>query len=735
MTKRIFFFRVSYLLIFLLFFAAAAYANQETIIVSAEGLVDPNVLKYKQDEYLLHKDLLKEAKKQAVEKVVALYLTGASLDGNYALIDEKFLDNNIDLVKRLIESSEPILGKDGLMHLPVKVEVFNKKTMEAVKSFAGENNAIGFKKVGNTRIVVSITARDAGGEATSQGSRSDIAENIFKEHMARNGYRVWAEEAVAEVDKKLARRSGSKGNQELAAYYATRIVPDYKVIGAVTFQPVILKMKASGLKIKKYALNSWTVKCLDSISGEELYFNNKIPEPKSWKTRDRALAEIGQMISQEFSKDFFEQQLSSRTSSFQLMVEGLPSYDVAMLLNNELIGLRPVLDVDFQTFDIDGIALYDIRFAGNKKSFSKAVNSGVIKPLNKKLNSRAFQLASVQGSVIRLGFKSEKDENEVIAAFENSPPSSLFVSLAKRSTAISRSKSVAPAAKKLDPNNDYELDKQSELANLTDLANKKNFKNGEIEVPKKSLVEKIGERGRYSALLIGNNEYNEIKSLETPIDDAKAIGKLLTSRYGFKTSILTNATRYQILSALNDLRTQLTEKDSLLIYYAGHGWLDNDTGEGYWLPVDSEDNNPANWLANSSITTILKSMEAGHVLVVSDSCYSGTLTRGIKIILRKPDYFQRIAEKRSRTVLASGGVEPVMDRGGRENHSVFATAFLEALEKNDADYLETSQLFVKVKHTVRVKSDQTPQYSDIRKAGHDGGEFIFVKASNASYIK
>jgi hypothetical protein len=81
--------------------------------------------------------------------------------------------------------------------------------------------------------------------------------------------------------------------------------------------------------------------------------------------------------------------------------------------------------------------------------------------------------------------------------------------------------------------------------------------------------------------------------------------------------------------------------------------------------------------------------------------------------------------KRSRTALVSGGLEPVMDSGGG-GHSVFAKAFLDALENNRA-VMEGQALFDAVKRPVVLNSDQTPQYSDIRKAGHDGGEFMFVR--------
>ena len=84
-------------------------------------------------------------------------------------------------------------------------------------------------------------------------------------------------------------------------------------------------------------------------------------------------------------------------------------------------------------------------------------------------------------------------------------------------------------------------------------------------------------------------------------------------------------------------------------------------------------------------------------------------------------------QKRARTVLASGGLEPVLDTGGDENHSIFATALINALEENNSPYIETAHLFAKIRRAVVVNSDQTPEYSDVRKAGHNGGEFIFKR--------
>ena len=121
----------------------------------------------------------------------------------------------------------------------------------------------------------------------------------------------------------------------------------------------------------------------------------------------------------------------------------------------------------------------------------------------------------------------------------------------------------------------------------------------------------------------------------------------------------------------------------------------------------------------------MRAIFAKHVMVVADSCYSGTLTRSIKPENRTPDYIERMASKRTRVVLSSGGLEPVTDAGGGK-HSLFAAQFLRALEENHS-ILDGTHLFEIVRKNVMLNADQTPQYSDIRRAGHEGGDFLFVR--------
>lgn len=231
--------------------------------------------------------------------------------------------------------------------------------------------------------------------------------------------------------------------------------------------------------------------------------------------------------------------------------------------------------------------------------------------------------------------------------------------------------------------------------------------------------------GNYHALVIGANTYEHLPKLQTAVNDAKAIAAMLERDYGFKVNLILDPKRADILDAFDEYLETLTPKDNLLIYYAGHGWLDQVTDRGYWLPVNARANRRSGWLSNADITDTLKSLKAKHVMVVADSCYSGTLSRAASVGLRDVDYLKRMASKRARVAMVSGGLEPVIDDAG-DGHSPFARAFMNALKAN-ADVIDGTRFFAEVRRPVILNADQTPEYSDVRNSGHDGGDFLFVR--------
>jgi hypothetical protein len=244
--------------------------------------------------------------------------------------------------------------------------------------------------------------------------------------------------------------------------------------------------------------------------------------------------------------------------------------------------------------------------------------------------------------------------------------------------------------------------------------------------------------GRYYAIVIGNQNYQQIESLQTPKYDAARAARILADKYGFTVQILDDANDITMLKTINDLNSVLKPEDNVLIYYAGHGarLKSGSLESGYWLPVNA-DAPPEDrfWVPNEQITGHLGRLVAKRVLVVADSCYSGLLSTDPSYLFLNDkvsyskEYIKFKLPKRSRLLLASGGDQPVLDEGGG-NNSVFARAFLDELEGNQG-ILSAPELFSRIRKRVEVaaarnKFVQTPQFKSIKGAGHEVGDFFFV---------
>ena len=246
----------------------------------------------------------------------------------------------------------------------------------------------------------------------------------------------------------------------------------------------------------------------------------------------------------------------------------------------------------------------------------------------------------------------------------------------------------------------------------------------------------IPDLNRYHALVIGNDDYRLLPPLADTVAGARDIAGILNDDYEFKVTLLTNASRYDILAALNDLRQRLTERDSLLIFYAGRGQMDGDGRLAYWLPVDAEPASPGSWISSQTLTDFLGAMNVRQILVATDSCYAGTLGSGSLASSGRLDdqarraLIQSLAQRRSRMLMASGTCEPAATGVGSQPSS-FARSLADILRAN-REALSGQELFQLVR--LRLAAAEQPQrterlqYAPIRHAGHEGGDFVFVRA-------
>ena len=268
------------------------------------------------------------------------------------------------------------------------------------------------------------------------------------------------------------------------------------------------------------------------------------------------------------------------------------------------------------------------------------------------------------------------------------------------------------------------------------IQNNQTEKNGTASASQVKPESVNGEFGHFYALVIGNNGYTQFPRLGTAINDAKSVADVLSKKYGFKATTLVNANRFMILATLNRLSKRLTEKDNLLIYYAGHGELETNGEVGYWLPVDAAKNDKRKWIPNTAISDVINAMKVKRVMVIADSCYSGSLTRSSMAqannnvsAAERGTWLRAMAKSKARLALTSGGLKPVSDDGA-SSHSLFANALLNILQSNN-NIMEGQRLYNQLYAHIAIAAaamniEQIPEYAPIRHTGHESGEFFFL---------
>jgi len=252
----------------------------------------------------------------------------------------------------------------------------------------------------------------------------------------------------------------------------------------------------------------------------------------------------------------------------------------------------------------------------------------------------------------------------------------------------------------------------------------------------KDLNHQSGNLGAYQALIIGINNYQDdkIPDLKTAVNDAQAMSELLSKKYGFTVTLLLDqkATKKAIYQALRGLALSTKPDDSILIYYAGHGDLDRAFNDGWWIPVDATAGDPVTYLDNIQVQKAMSSMQARHVLLIADSCYSGTLfgqTRAMPPVI-DDKYYLNLYNDKSRWGMTSGNKTPVSD-SGTSGHSVFAYQLLKELKRNKKPYISTQEIYTRIAPIVSNNSEQTPLCRPIRNTGDQGGEFVFIASRGA----
>jgi tRNA A-37 threonylcarbamoyl transferase component Bud32 len=389
-------------------FAAASDSGMLTI--TAVGYADPSDPRYAQDKGLMAADLREDARRQLVEKAAALYIEQNSLTQHYGLIQAKLLANSNQFIQTIREEQAPQQGKDGLMSMTAKASVNVRQVQKSLNQMSAEERVDFIRNNGDPKISVAINSKSADSDPAAAAPRSPVAENLLKERIQSFGFRL------ANDDQ------GGKA--------------DFAVTGEAKFKKLQHTLEASGITIEKFVLTSWTVKCTDKKNGEEIYFNTQIPEKQSWATEDLALRDVGKLVGEEFSKNFFLQHFHQMGQKVALRINGLPDAATSQALLREFTGLRPVLSVALASAGSN--ARYEAELSGGLGDAVDLVMNGMITPLNQKLGKTCFGVSARQGSEVTLAFEASCNTPETLGKLDSLPAAGLMTAPQSRREGVIR---------------------------------------------------------------------------------------------------------------------------------------------------------------------------------------------------------------------------------------------------------------------------------------------------------
>lgn len=232
---------------------------------------------------------------------------------------------------------------------------------------------------------------------------------------------------------------------------------------------------------------------------------------------------------------------------------------------------------------------------------------------------------------------------------------------------------------------------------------------------------------KYHALIIGVSNYlNEgsgLSSLPMPTKDAERLMKTLQEKYAFEEDnmvLLKDPTQEEIINGFEQLAGRSTEKDNVLIFYAGHGVYDKEKDFGYWLPSDAKKSTRAAWIANSTVKDYIGAIKSKHTLLITDACFGGSIfkTRSVDVLVMR---FHEMYKDKSRKAITSGNLTEVPDQ------SIFLKYLIKTLEENTDVFLPSTTLFSRIYEPIVNNVPTSPQFGIIQGTGDEGGDFIFIK--------
>jgi serine/threonine protein kinase len=370
-----------------------------TAVITAVGLADPQDPRFAKDGLQVEPHLWADARRQLIEKAVALYIDPSSINAHYALLRDKLFTHSDEYIATVLEQLPPQSSHYGLLLGTIRATVRVHDVQRALNEISRAERVEFIRNNGNPRISVEVRVQGDLADQLLQPQRSALAENVLMDRIRSFGF-VAVDAATAQP------------------------APDFLLSGEVRLKHLSATLPASGLNIEKVALTSWTLRTVDPNTGEEVYLNTTIPQKQSWATEDLALQDIGHLIGSQFSREFFLQYFDFGTQRVRLRFKGLPASAAPSLVSEATAALR-ILNASLSD-SADRDVIIDIDVAEGPDATRERVADALLNPLNRKLGQACFAATSGSETELLIDFDPVCASPAMLARLDASPPGALF---------------------------------------------------------------------------------------------------------------------------------------------------------------------------------------------------------------------------------------------------------------------------------------------------------------------
>jgi tetratricopeptide (TPR) repeat protein len=232
--------------------------------------------------------------------------------------------------------------------------------------------------------------------------------------------------------------------------------------------------------------------------------------------------------------------------------------------------------------------------------------------------------------------------------------------------------------------------------------------------------------GKTWVIFIENSNYINFQDLTSPAKDISLIKTALSdyniSNFIYKQNQTKSEMQRFFSIELRDLVLQ-NNVNSIMIWYAGHGKYEKETG--YWLPVNANPEDEFSYFPVNSLKAALQpySKYLKHILVVTDACEAGpSFYMALRATPEQRDCSDWTDTRhKSAQVLTSAGKEPAMD------NSRFTKSFSNALLFNPDYCISIDDIVIKVNKSFEDFEGQQPKFGKIAGLEDENGTFFFIK--------